>query len=168
VSALLVKTSLAERVQEADYIVTGTVTAQESHWDQPRALIYTDVTIRVEETLKAPATEAPPSELVARIPGGRVGTLVMQVSDIPTFQLLERAVVFLRQSQTAGLCHVVAGTAGTFRLVTDPVSHQEVVVNEAGEFLVDLKAQRFERQPAPEAKVTAAQLKQHLYELIRQ
>ena len=167
VSALMIKRSLIERVQEADYIVVGTVVSQESRWHERLALLYTEATIRVTEALKIPRGETSPSELVIRVPGGQKGNRLMRVSEMPTFHPAERTLVFLRKGR-AGTCRVVSGTHGAFRLITDPTLGEDAVANEARAFLVDATAEQFEFSPLPQAKVPFSQFRTYLRNLIHE
>lgn len=164
--ALMVRRSLAERTQDAEAVVVGTVVAQESRWDPADALIFTDVTLQVSETLKSPGSQGLPARVVIRVAGGRVGRFYMRVSDVPEFQPQEQVIVCLRRATARGVYHVVDGTQGTFRLITDPASGQLVVVNPEGAFLMDTATERFLRSPVQQAPVTFSAFRRHLQELI--
>lgn len=160
--ALLIRQSLAERAQAADAIVIGTVTHQESRWHERLALIQTDVTIRVEDILKAPSTEALPREVLLRLPGGRVGDTSMVAGELPAFRHAERVLVLLRRSPTADLYHLATAAYGMFRIVHDSVLQQDIVINDTGVFLADVATARSEDGPAPNRHVTLAQLRAYL------
>jgi hypothetical protein len=153
--ALMVKRSVGERVQEADYIVAGTVTEQASHWHPRHAMLVTDVTLRITEDIKGPQDETPPSTIIVRVPGGQRGNVRMLVSDVPRFEPSQRHLLFLKASSTPGRCRIVHGSEGAVRLITDPVSGQEIIDPEAAQSLV----QDFRLLPATRgfAVSTAAQ-----------
>ena len=167
--ALGVYRDLSERAKKADSIIVGTVVEQRSEWRQIHSpqvgdLVFTNVKIQVTESWKSPAGEKVPEELVVRVPGGRNGRFVVRVSEMPRFRDSEKVVLFLRKSKKTGVHQLVAGSQGAFRFQTEPDSKREVLINEAGEFLVDVSTMRFERNPAPQNKVTLEQLHQYLKE----
>ena len=167
--AMMVKRPLAERVREADYVVAGTVVSRQSRRHPSRAMVWSDFTIRVEEAMKLPGGETAPSTVGVRVPGGRMGRWIVRVSDVPVFEPSQRVILLLRASRVAGLCHVVSGSDGAFRVLRDPVSQQEVVANEAGELLMDVDARRV--APALVAQpsaVTLPRFRQHLRELVNE
>lgn len=156
----------SEIAREADYIVVGTIAEQQSRWHEKKALLYTEVTVRVEEAVKAPFSESTPSQVTVRVPGGRRGELVMRVSDVPEFKPQERVLLFLKRGQPEGICTLVAGAHGCFWLVGDPELEQEVLVNEVGAFLVSVEGQRYEKQAPSHRKVTFPQFRRYLREIL--
>lgn len=129
-------TTLAENVQQADYVVTGTVTETTSSMSRVRGLrfISTAVRVHVSECLKAPAGEPIPQELTVRVPGGQVGDLVMRVSDLTAFHQGDRAVLLLRAADPAyadKTCQLVNGHLGVYPITTDPNTGQDIVSPEA-------------------------------------
>ncbi len=126
--AVMEHLTLAERVLSADVIVVGTVVAQEASLARVRGLpmIHTTVRLRVEQRLKGGAEEPTPSEeLLIRVPGGEVGERSMTVSDTPRFADSARVVVFLRQR--GELCQLIHGSRGTYTILTDPRTGDNIV-----------------------------------------
>jgi len=78
-------------VRQADTIVLGTVTRQESAWDARHTAIHTDVTVAVERAIVG----APGDEVTFRIAGGVVGGMGMRTSNDPVFRDGERVIVCL-------------------------------------------------------------------------
>ena len=85
------KLHLEEIARQADTIVLGTVTHQESAWDAHHTAIHTDVTVAVERALVG----SPGKEVTFRIAGGLVGSMGMRTSVDPVLREGERLVVFL-------------------------------------------------------------------------
>jgi len=85
------KLHLEEIARQADTIVLGTVTHQESAWDAHHTAIHTDVTVAVERALVG----SPGQEVTFRIAGGLVGSMGMRTSVDPVLREGERLVVFL-------------------------------------------------------------------------
>ena len=78
-------------VRQADTIVLGTVTHQESAWDAHHTAIYTDVTVAVERAILG----SPGDEVTLRIAGGIVGSMGMRTSNDPVLRDGERVIVCL-------------------------------------------------------------------------
>jgi hypothetical protein len=85
------KLNLEEIARQADTIVLGTVTHQESAWDAHHTAIHTDVTVAVERAIVG----SPGKEVTFRIAGGIVGSMGMRTSVDPVLREGERLVVFL-------------------------------------------------------------------------
>jgi hypothetical protein len=106
-SGLVVQLTLEQLAAKADSILVGKVT-NITCYQEGKGNIYTLVTLSVEQTIKG----EPVGEVVIRVPGGKVGELEMMVTDTPSFQLGERAVVFLDKGD--GTFTVVGGFQGKF------------------------------------------------------
>ncbi len=78
-------------VHDADHIVVGTVESQASRWDD-RGRIVTDVTLRVEETMKGDRGTG--ETLVLTHPGGSIGNVGAHIEGEARFYVGERALVF--------------------------------------------------------------------------
>ena len=89
----VVKLDLAQLVQRADMIVEGRVEAVYSQWDGGQRLVFTYVSIRVDDPLKG---ERRQSVLIRQV-GGTVGTIQMSVAGVPQFKRGEMAIVFLKR-----------------------------------------------------------------------
>jgi hypothetical protein len=92
--ALRLKTNLGERVDLSQKVIRGQVTSIRSYWNPERTLIYTDVTIQVDEYLKGDG----PRQIVLKIPGGTVDDKTQWVSDAPQFKIGNCYVIFLESS----------------------------------------------------------------------
>lgn len=84
--------SFSEMVTAADVIVRAEVVTRHSAWTTTRdgRVIVTQVTFRVEDTLKGDAR----LQLLLEFLGGTVGDETMRFSEVPTFEVGERAVLF--------------------------------------------------------------------------
>ena len=89
--AAMRKLSLEELARKADMIVLGTVTQQESAWDDQQTAIYSTVTVAVERVLVGQAAEV----VTLQVAGGIVGRMGMRTSNDATFRKGERVIVFL-------------------------------------------------------------------------
>lgn len=165
--ALLRATTLAERAQHAQWIVIGTVQSQTSRWDPQQSLPVTEVTLAIAEALKSPAGMPLPDSVVVRVPGGRRGRLTVQVSDTPSFRRDERFIVFLREAPAhPQVYQPVAGTQGVYPVRFDHALQQDIIVNNAGAFLVALEPERYEPNAAIARRITVSQFAQHVQHLL--
>ncbi len=92
--ALRLKTNWGERVDLSEKIVKGRVVALKSYWNPEKTLIYTNVTVLVDEYLKGNGLR----EIILKIPGGTVGDKTQWVSDAPQFRVGNYAVILLESS----------------------------------------------------------------------
>jgi len=91
---LRLKTTWGERVDLSDKIIRGQVVAAESYWNPEKTLIYTDVTVLIDEYLKGDG----PKKIVLKIPGGTIGDETQSISDTPQFRVGDYDVIFLESS----------------------------------------------------------------------
>ena len=101
--ALRLKTNWARRVDLSEKIVRGQVIDVRSYWDYKKNLIYTDVTILVDEHIKGNGSR----KITITIPGGTVCDQTHLVSDTPQFAIGDYGVISLEPSG-----HVTAGPDG--------------------------------------------------------
>ena len=87
------------RFEGAERIVLGTVEHVASEFGTNEwgdRLIFTTVTVRVEESLRGGDAEF----LSFQLEGGKVGELSLNVSDMPSLKVDDRGVFALRRNQT--------------------------------------------------------------------
>jgi len=118
VSALVVKKNLEQMTIESDTIITGTVVNKESYWENGK--IFTDVTISVGENIKG-KTE---NKIIIQVPGGVVGDIYAQVSDVPMFENNEEVLLFLKENK------VVGWNQGKYKIKNDKIEENDKSVTE--------------------------------------
>jgi hypothetical protein len=150
------KLSLEQVVQRADVIVQGQVQSVRSEWDAERRLVFTYVSIRVDESLKG---ERRQSVLIRQI-GGTAGTIQMSVDGAPQFKSGQRTLVFLKR-QDATTFQVVGMNQGLYRIVED-----SAVSNMSGTDLLDSKTGEITK-PLIDVHAPLEQLKTKIRELLR-
>lgn len=91
---------LGQLVRRADQVVVGRATGTRSSWDD-RHRIVTDVTVRVEQSMKGGAGAG--DEIVVRQLGGAIGDLGMRVAGEPTIGTGDRMVLFGRRTRAGRL-----------------------------------------------------------------
>lgn len=119
--------TLEEMSRTATSIVLGTTVKHESVWDDSRTRILTEVTVRVEEHLKG----EPSTETVITVPGGRLGNMIYEVSDMPVFYEGEEVLLFAWQHPT-GKNLVLGGEQGKLDVVEDVATGRRTVRGGAG------------------------------------
>jgi hypothetical protein len=102
--------SLEQLVAAADHVVLARAEERQSRRHLDGRLIVTDVSLRVERTLKGDAQQG--GSLVATRLGGRLQDIALQVPGEATFALGQRAIVFLRQAEPYGELRVVGMSQG--------------------------------------------------------
>lgn len=113
-TAQTLRRSLGELTREADAVIVGKTLSTESYWTADRSAILTRVTVRVDETLSGDAS----SQVVLTVPGGQVGDLLHEISDMPVFLPDEEVVVFTTRL-ASGETVVAGGLQGKLEIVRD-------------------------------------------------
>ena len=94
--------ALEDLVRKAHRIVAGRVRDSRTYWSSNGKLILTDYTIQVDENIKG---NSPNMFRVTTI-GGRIGTLELHVSGMPSFRNDENVLLF---TESSGSYEVVLG-----------------------------------------------------------
>lgn len=168
VEAIMVRQTLAERAQEADYIARGTVVDQRSRLTRVKGirLISTVVRLRVHQCLKALGDE-PPAELEIHVPGGAVGDLAMHVADSPQFRTREEVIVLLKHLRGSA-CQLVEGRLGKYSVVKGRLWGMETIRDAAGEPLSAEDRQSLGLAPQTEEAVSLSTFLRHLEALLHE
>ena len=150
-----VRMDLEQLVQEADLIVQGHVQSVYCQWDEARRLVFTYISILVDEPFKGERRE---SVLIRQV-GGTVGTIQMSVAGVPQFKSGETAIVFLKR-QAGGTFQVVGMNQGLYEIIGD-----FAVSNVSGVDLLDSKTGQITR-PLIGGRIPLEQLKTKIRELM--
>ncbi|MBI3845793.1 MAG: hypothetical protein HY292_14260 [Planctomycetes bacterium] len=106
----------------SDAIVVGRVqstTCREGSYDGLGTILFTDVTIEVEQTCMIRGALPPQRLLTIAVPGGEIGDTVLVCSEAPRFEIGERVLVFVRDVRSE---HRVWGLdAGKYTIERDVV-----------------------------------------------
>ena len=125
----LARLSLDQLAVSADAVARVRCTSAESHWEN--GSIWTVTRFDVVETMKGNL----PAQVTVRLPGGRVGHLIVTVDGTPKFDAGDESVVFLERSLTGGFS-VAGWVEGTFRIALDPRTRRETVTQDSSAFAV--------------------------------
>jgi len=105
---LLAYMSFNRFVTEASEIHEGNITNTRAYWGKG-GRIFTDVTISIDGTAKG--ADAKATQKTFTVIGGRIGSVVTFVSEMPTFKTGEDVVVYLRRTDNNRL-FIFGGTRG--------------------------------------------------------
>lgn len=109
--------------QNADIIITGKVTQQNSSWNENKTRIYSQATIQVEEYLKGNNNSGP---VVVSYPGGEVGEVGEMYSHMPRFENNEEVLVFLKKDDESTNYKVLNGEEGKINVLIDPETGEKI------------------------------------------
>ncbi|MEW6364867.1 MAG: hypothetical protein AB1714_09535 [Acidobacteriota bacterium] len=111
-SALMRKVSIEEVTAHSSQIVLGTVIEKHAEWTPTRSIVTT-VKVQVEERIMGSSGE---SYVTISVPGGEVGEIGLMVSDMPQFEIGQRALIYLNRSFRPGQHCVAAAFQGKYTL----------------------------------------------------
>jgi hypothetical protein len=107
---------LAQLTERSRHIVIAVAESEQARWDKPHVHIVTDVTLKVEQSLKGGS--APGARLVATRLGGQLEQLALTVPGAESFELGARALVFLYETETSHELRVVGMAQGVLAIET--------------------------------------------------
>ncbi len=135
-SAQMLKVSVDELTKASTSVIHGETTSIRSYWTEDRRYIMTDVTIRVQDTVRGQSS----SETIITVPGGRVGSTLYEVSDMPVFAEGDEVIVFVSRHES-GMNLVVGGSQGMMKVVKDLRAETKSVLGTGQLFESDPKTQ---------------------------
>lgn len=151
-ASVALRASVEDLTEASRCVVEGVVVDHATSLDRAAGAIWTRWRVRVDASLVG----APAKEVVVRVRGGKVGTLVQETIGAPRLDDGERVVVFLGE-EADGAREVVGMAQGVFRVETDPASGAVVCRNDlSGLSLVDAAGREVAQEPL---RFTLADLK---------
>lgn len=122
--------NLGDVIQEAPFIVRGTVGSSYANWDKSQQQIYTYTDFNVTEVLKGTIKE---SRILLRQPGGSKDGMELMIPGTAHFAPGEEVVVLLSPKIEEDQSYDVPGfTTGKYRVVTDPKTGAVSLINSLG------------------------------------
>lgn len=125
----LMRMSLSQLSHAATLVVRARCIGHSTGWDAGE--IWTFTSFAVEEAWRGSAS----SRISVRLLGGRVGNITSTVSGVPRFSAGEEVVLFLEPTPR-GDFSIVSWEQGTFRIVRDARSGEEVATQDTASFPV--------------------------------
>ena len=128
--AQVIPMSFAEMVSVADTVVVAEAIDERAEWVTTGSsqAIVTRVTFRVSDTLKGTVRILLPLEFL----GGTVGDIRQEVSGVPTFEIGDRAVLFVSGARAAS--PIVGHMQGLFPITTGPNGTDYVTLHDRRAF----------------------------------
>lgn len=140
-----VKNMTAEELAlESTSILYGKCTNMESAWTENNEMIFTTVTVTPEYYLKGNLG----SDVVITVPGGQVGDIVYEVSEMPAFQKDEEVFTFIWE-HPSGKNLITGGYLGKLKIDTDAQTGRRTV--SGGQLSTDIPEQIIQ-EPTPGTK----------------
>ena len=117
------RTTISDLADASDAIVVARTRTVESYWNKNHSAILTRVVLDIDDRIQG----STPRETVVIVPGGRVGNIVHEVSDMAVFTEGEESVVFVER-HASGVNVVAGGSLGKLTISDEPVTHVRTVV----------------------------------------
>jgi hypothetical protein len=121
-NAQVLEMSVQELTNESTAVLYGKCTNKKCEWNENRSIIYTYVTVAPEEYIKGNLG----SEAVIAVPGGRVGDIIYEVSEMPVFTEGEDVVAFIWTSPS-GKNLVTGGFQGKMKIIKDKLTGKRII-----------------------------------------
>jgi hypothetical protein len=122
IRAQVIKLSAKDLTDESTAVLYGKCSGVKSEWNADRSIIFTYVTVVPEEYIKGNLG----TEVVLTIPGGQVGDIIYEVSDMPVFAEGEETVAFI-WTNPDGKNLVTGGAQGKMKIEKDIVTGKKMV-----------------------------------------
>lgn len=106
--------SAEDLTNESTAVLYGKCTKKRCEWNENKSIIYTYVTVAPEEYIKGNLG----SEAVIAVPGGQVGDIIYEVSEMPVFTEGEDVVAFI-WTNPSGKNLVTGGFQGKLQIIKD-------------------------------------------------
>ena len=143
--------SAEELTLESNSILYGKCTKMESAWTEDKSMILTQVTVVPEYYLKGNLG----SEVTITVPGGQVGDIIYEVSEMPNFQKGEEVFAFIWK-HPSGLNLITGGYQGKLKIDKDEKTGIRTV---PGKALGKDKSRAAKESINPNRKTTLAKTK---------
>jgi hypothetical protein len=116
------KMSTEELTVESTTVMYGKCSSIKSSWNQEMDIIFTEITIIPEGYIKGNLG----AETVITVPGGRVGDIIYEVSEMPVFEAGEEVFAFIYK-HPSGKNLVTGGFQGKIRIEKDPETGKRMI-----------------------------------------
>lgn len=114
--------SAKDLTKESTAVLYGKCSKIKSEWNETKDIIYTYVTVVPEEYLKGNLG----SEAVIAVPGGKVGDIIYEVSEMPVFTEGEEVFAFV-WTNPAGKNLITGGYQGKMKIEKDGKTGKRMV-----------------------------------------
>lgn len=118
----VIKMSAKDLTDQSTAVLYGKCSKVKSEWNADRSIIYTYITVVPEEYIKGNLG----SEITITVPGGQVGDIKYEVSDMPLFNEGEDIVAFI-WTNPAGKNLITGGSQGKMKIEKDLKTGKKMV-----------------------------------------
>jgi hypothetical protein len=153
------KMTAKDLTEQSTAVLYGKCSKIKSEWNENKSIIYTYVTVVPEEYIKGNLG----TETVIAVPGGRIGDILYEVSDMPIFIEGEEIMAFI-WTNTAGKNLITGGSQGKMRIDKDPKTGKRMVHGSSAALDTESEGQGFEKPDKP-GKPEKAQLEDFVKKL---
>jgi hypothetical protein len=136
INAQVIKMSEKDLTNESTAVLYGKCTKVASEWNANRSIIFTYVTIVPEEYVKGNLG----AQVVLTVPGGQVGDIVYEVSDMPVFVEGEETFAFI-WTNPDGKNLITGGPQGKMKIEKDSKTGKKMVNRSSAEVVTELVVQ---------------------------
>ena len=120
--AQLKKMSDQDLTVESTAVLHGKCSKVRSDWNETKDMIMTSVTLVPDEYMKGNLG----GEVVVMVPGGRIGDIIYEVSEMPVFTEGEEVVAFVWRNPL-GKNLITGGSQGRLKIQKDELTGKKVV-----------------------------------------
>jgi hypothetical protein len=124
---------------DADLILTGKVTKQQSGWIQNKTRIVTYTTIKANDVIKGNPNQ---SDIVVVHPGGEIDGIGELYTHMPTFKDDEEVLLFLKKDDKSSDYNVLYGEEGKIALMNSP-GGEKVTASQMPVNMLKLQIQKY-------------------------
>jgi hypothetical protein len=149
-NAQVIKMSAKDLTDQSTAVLHGKCSKVKCEWNADKSIIYTYVTVVPDEYIKGNLG----AETVITIPGGRVGDIVYEVSDMPIFTEGEEVMAFI-WTNPAGKNLVTGGSQGKMKIEKDIKTGKKMVHGSSAAVVSEPEVQGVDKtnKPAKPEKV---------------
>jgi hypothetical protein len=126
--AQVIKMSAKDLTERSTAVLYGKCSKVKSEWNDKKDIILTQVTVVPEEYIKGNLG----SEAVITVPGGQVGDILYEVSEMPLFVEGEEVVAFI-WTNPAGKNLITGGYQGKMKIEKDKKTGKKMVQESGAE-----------------------------------
>lgn len=138
--AQVIKMSAKDLTERSTAVLYGKCSKVKSEWNEKKDIIYTYVTVVPEEYIKGNLG----SEAIITVPGGQVGDILYEVSEMPIFVEGEEVVAFI-WTNAAGKNLMTGGYQGKMKIEKDEDTGKRMVQDAESETTVPGQVRKAER-----------------------
>ena len=144
-TAQVIEMSAKDLTNQSTAVFYGKCSKKKSEWNENKSIIYTYVTVVPEAYIKGNLG----SEVTIAVPGGQVGDIIYEVSDMPIFVEGEEIVAFVR-TNPAGKNLVTGGSQGKLKIGKDKKTGKKMVYGTGLGIESDVQSQGTTKTRRPE------------------